>query len=429
MIASLYAGATAAAAPGLRLVLRYRVRRGKEVSSRLAERRGVDATPRPQGRVLWLHGASVGEAVSVLPVLTALARRAPDVFLLLTTGTVTSAELLAGRLPELGLDGRALHRFVPMDVPAWTGRFLDHWRPDAACFVEQEIWPNLLAGLHRREIPVLLLNARLSARSARRWPLAGPLARKLFGGFAAILAQSAADAERLRALGGRNVSAPGNLKAAAPPLPVDTAELSRMRAMLGTRPVWLAASTHPGEEALLMQTHAALAASRPELLTIIAPRHPRRGAAVALLAAGWPVARRAAGQDFPAGAGVWIADTVGELGLFYRLAPIVFMGGSLVPHGGQNPLEAARLGCAVAVGPHTANFAEIVATLTAAGALTTVRDPGALAAWVGGLLDAPERRAVIGEAARVAARPDEHLPDLAASALLALLERPAAGRA
>ncbi len=418
-----------AASPVLRLWLRRRVRRGKEVAARLAERWGQDRDARPPGRLLWLHGASVGEALSVLPVLPILARRSPELSLLLTTGTVTSAELLARRLDALGLGARARHRFVPLDVPAWAERFLAHWRPDAACFVEQEIWPSLLAGLRRRGTPVLLLNARLSARSARRWRLAAPLARTLFGGFTRILAQSEADAARLRRLGGRDVSAPGNLKLAGPELPAPAAELDRLRARLGARPAWLAASTHPGEEDLILRAHAALAELHPGLLTLVAPRHPERGALLAAQAAPWPATRRALGDDMPAASGIWVADTLGELGLLYRLAPIVFMGGSLVPHGGQNPLEAARLGCAVAIGPHTANFAEIVAMLRAAGAIAVVADASALVAWVDLMLRDTARRAAMGEAARAAARPDAELPELAASALLALLADPTPGHA
>ncbi len=420
MIARLYALAATLAAPGLRLWLRRRRRRGKELLHRLPERWGEDATPRPAGALLWLHAASVGEAVSILPVIDLLARGPEPPFVLLTTGTVTSAALLAERLPGLG--GRVAHRFVPLDVPAWAARFVDHWGPDAAGFVEQEVWPNLLAALRRRGVPVLLLNARLSARSAARWQAAPGFAREMFGGFARIMAQTQADAGRLRALGGGvRVSAPGNLKRAAPALPATAGELARLRQAVAGRPAWVAASTHPGEEALVLGAHAQLAARHPGLLTIVAPRHPARGAAVAARATPWPAPRRSAGQDPPAAAGVWVADTIGELGLLYRLAPTVFLGGSLVRHGGQNPLEAARLGCAVAIGPHTENFAEIVAGLADAAALTQVADLDALVAWVGAMLDDPARRARAGEAARIAAAPDPALPRLVADALRAAL--------
>lgn len=413
-----YAAATRFAAPALRLLLARRVRQGKEIAARLPERRGIDTAPRPPGRLIWLHAASVGETVSVLPVLGRLA--ASGVTVLMTTGTVTSARLLAERLPALGLDGRVLHRFVPLDVPAWVARFLDHWRPEAAGFVESEIWPNLIAGCRRRAIPMMLVNARLSPRSFAHWRRAPGLARGLFGAFALAQAQSDGDAARLRALGARHVVAPGNLKFAAPPLPVDAAELARLRAVTADRPIWLAASTHPGEEAVAARVHAALAPSHPGLLTIVVPRHPERGADIAAGLAGFAVRRRGAGEDPPAAAGIWIGDTMGELGLYCRLAGIAFVGKSLVGQGGQNPLEAARLGCAVAVGPHAANFRDIVAALQADGGAAELADEAALAAWVDALLRDPARRDAMGNAAIAASSRAAALPDQVAAMLLAL---------
>lgn len=417
-----YAAAATLAAPALRLLLRRRLRRGKEIADRLRERWGEDSTPRPAGRLLWLHAASVGEAVSVLPVLKLLADEARDLSVLLTTGTVTSAALLARRLPDLGLEARVLHRFVPLDVPAWAERFLGHWRPDAAGFVEQEIWPNLLAACARRGVPVMLLNGRLSAATAARWRLLGGFGRNVFAGFAAIQAQSRADADRFAALGGRRVSAPGNLKFAADALPADTAEVERLCDILRGRPVWLAASTHPGEEALALEVHHSLAPRHPGLLTLIAPRHPDRGPEIARLAGPLEATRRAAGEPPPAGSGVWIADTLGELGLLYRVAGLAFVGGSLVPHGGQNPLEAARLGCAVATGPHTGNFAEIVRVLRDAGALAEVADAAALTTWLGRMLGDPAARGAMGEAGIAASSRHADLPRQAAASLLSLLD-------
>jgi 3-deoxy-D-manno-octulosonic-acid transferase len=417
-----YAAASSAAAPLLRRMLRRRAGRGKEIAARLPERWGEDATPRPPGRLLWLHAASVGEAVSVLPLLSALAEQAPDASVLMTTGTVTSAALLARRLPELGLGGRVTHRFVPLDVPAWMGRFLDHWRPDLAALVESEIWPNLIVACRRRRIPLALLNARLSARSFSRWRLVPGIAGPLFGSFALVQAQSAADGDRLTALGAMTGTAPGNLKFAAAKLPVPEADLRLVRAAVAGRPVWLAASTHAGEEAAIFRVHAALAERHPDLLTIIVPRHPPRGAEVAALANGCPVTRRSLGEA-PPPAGVWVADTLGELGLFYAVAGIAFVGGSLVAHGGQNPLEPARLGCAVAVGPHTHNFAEPVAALAAAGALELVADAAALERWVDGLLADPARRCRMGEAGIAAANGNADLPRSVAKMLVGLLPR------
>jgi 3-deoxy-D-manno-octulosonic-acid transferase len=410
----LWAALATTAAPLLRLLLRRRAATGKEIPARLNEREGIDPTPRPSGRLLWLHAASVGEAVSALPVVQALPA---DITTLFTTGTVTSARLLAQRLPELGLDHRVLHRFVPLDVPAWCARFLDHWRPDAACFLESELWPNTLSACAARGIPATLLNARMSVRSSARWSNLPGFAADLLGGFAWIAAQSADDARRLRSLGGRHVDAPGNLKFAAADLPADAAELARLAAMLGDRPRWVAASTHPGEEARIATVHRLLAPAFPGLLTAIVPRHPERGAAIAAELGGAP--RRGLGQD-PA-AGLWIADTIGELGLMYRLFPTVFMGKSLGAAGGQNPLEPARLACAIATGPATANFADAVAALTAEGGLKIVADESALAEWVTAMLRDPTGRAAAGAAAQRAARTQAGLPDRMAARLVELM--------
>lgn len=411
MLGAAWAVAATAAAPGLRVMLRARLRRGKELPGRLQERRGIDATPRPCGRLIWLHAASVGETVSVLPILPELAS---DATILFTTGTVTSAHILTQRL-EPAMGGRVLHRFVPLDVPAWVARFLDHWRPDVAGFVESELWPNLLGACRARGIPTMLINARLSERSLAGWQRAPALARQMLGGFARVQPRSETDAARLRLLGCPQLMDAGDLKLAAPPLPADAAEAGHLGAMLRGRPVWLAASTHEGEDEIILAAHQRLAADHAGLLTIIAPRHPDRGAAIA------GDAYRSRGEP-PPGAGVWVADTLGELGLWYRLAPIAFVGRSLVPPGGgQNPLEPARLGCAIAVGPYAGNFCEHVGMLRAAGGLTVVRDAVELADWVDALLRDPGRCQAMGEAARAAVQRQEDLPHRTAAALLELM--------
>jgi 3-deoxy-D-manno-octulosonic-acid transferase len=417
----LYSAAATLASPGLRALLRLREWRGKEIGERLAERRGIERTPRPPGRLIWLHAASVGETVSVLPVLGCLAAKLPELTILLTTGTVTSARLLASRLPELGLK-RVLHRFVPLDVPAWTERFVQHWRPDVACLLESELWPNLLAACSRRRIPLMLMNARLSPRSYERWRRMPAFARSVLRGFDRIEARSEDDAERLCSLGARDVDTPGDLKFAAPPLPVDEVELDRLRSVLNGRPIWVAASTHPGEDQVIIDVHRSLAARHPGMLTIIVPRHPERGRGIIELAAALPVSRRAAPAEPPASGGIYVADTLGELGLWYRLAGIVFIGGSLVPHGGQNPLEAARLGCAIAAGPHMGNFAVAVEALERAGAICRITDAADLAGWADTVLTDPLRRHAMGEAARAAADRWADLPERCADALLGLLD-------
>jgi 3-deoxy-D-manno-octulosonic-acid transferase len=402
--------------PALRLNLHRRARTGREIAARLAERRGVETTARPDGPLLWMHAASVGETQSILPVLAELA---PHTKVLLTTGTVTSQELLSRRLAEMQLDRQVLQRFAPLDVPAWVRRFLGHWRPDAACFVESELWPNQLAACNAAGIPLVLVNARMSDRSFARWRRAPGIAARLLGSFRHIQARSIPDAERLRLLGAGAVECPGDLKFATPALPVDEAERTRLSAVLAGRPVWLAASTHPGEETLIAAAHRTLAADHPGLLTIIAPRHPQRGPA---LAAELRAPRRGFGDGPPSEAGLWLADTVGEMGLFYRLAPIVFVGRSLIaPGGGQNPLEPARLGCAVAAGPYMANFAHAVAVLTDAGALAHVTGIGDLAAFVRAMLNDPARRQQMGAQAQAVIQRHADLPARTAAMLLSLL--------
>jgi 3-deoxy-D-manno-octulosonic-acid transferase len=415
----LWAGAATIASPALRLLLRYRVTRGKEIGPRLAERRGIDRTPRPAGRLVWLHAASVGEMTSVLPVLTALAALDPDVSMLLTTGTVTSALVLAQRLPALGLSGRLMHRFVPLDVPAWVGRFLDHWRPDAACFVESELWPNILAACRVRSIPAMLINARMSARSHAKWSRFPWAAHTVLSGFARIHARGEEDARRLRALGASRIEVMGDLKLSAPDLPADPVVLRELHGQLAGRPVFLAASTHPGEEPLIQQVHDALRMRHPGLLTIIAPRHPERGAELAG-ALGAPTRQQG---EAPPDEGVWIADTLGELGLWYRLSQVAFIGRSLIaPGGGQNPLEPARLGCAIATGPYVENFTEHVALLRAADALEVTGDVPELTRFVDQMLADRSARWRMGERAKAAVKAPESLPHDTARALLELME-------
>ncbi len=438
-------------APALPAYLRRRARRGKEIPERLAERFGhggpAPGAVRPPGPLLWLHAASVGETTSILPVVEALLAPGPAAGprLLLTTGTVTAAALLGQRLPAGTLEGgRVAHRFAPLDVPGWAARFLDAWRPDAAAFVESELWPNTLRAARARGVPLALVNARLSPRSARRWRLAPGLAREMLGGFALVLAQSEGDAARLAALGAPAPRCLGNLKFAAPPLPADPAALAALAAAIGPRPVLLAASTHPGEERILAAAHARAAARLPALLTVIVPRHPERGPAIAAALAGEvpALARRGEGALPGPGTAIYLADTLGELGLFYRLAGVAFVGGSLVPHGGQNPLEPARLGCPVLLGPHSWNFEEPVARLLGAGGAARL-DPSlppaeSLAAAALAVLCDPSRRCAMAKAAAAAAATEAGLPGLVAEALLGLLppagtglqrmaDRPAAG--
>ncbi len=401
MLPLLYKAMTRPLAPLAMLYLAQRRKRGKEHPIRFRERRGIPSGTRPDGPLIWVHAASVGEATAVLGLIEYLLETRPDLEILVTTGTVTSARLL-----ETRLRARARHQFVPADLPSWAARFLDHWRPDLALWVESELWPNLVFAAHARRIPMVLVNARLSARSYRRWRYWPGLIGPILSAFDLCLAQDQQQAERFRLLGARQVAAVGDLKAAAPALPFDLSELSRLRDAIGPRPMWLAASTHAGEEKVAAQVHRDLAARHPGLLTIIAPRHPARGDAIGAMLAeqGLRVARRARGDPVTRDTQVYLADTMGELGLFYRLAGIAFVGGSLVAKGGHNPFEAARLGCAVLHGPDMSNCAAMAAALAAAGAAETVSGAAALAQSVSALLADQRLRAErAAAAARVAA--------------------------
>ncbi|WP_231854138.1 3-deoxy-D-manno-octulosonic acid transferase [Gluconacetobacter diazotrophicus] len=423
-LSGLWAGLATALAPALTLLLRRRLRRGKEVRGRLDERKGRSARPRPPGRVLWLHAASVGETLSVLPVVAELTRRDATLHVLFTTATVTAGELLDRRRAQAAWGARVIHQFVPLDVPGWMDRFLRHWRPDAAALTESELWPNLLESCHRAGVPIVLLNARLSDRSRAGWSRLRGLAERMLGRFAWIAARSDEDAARLHALGATRVDVPGDLKDAAPPLPADPAEIDRLRAVIAGRPVWLAASTHEGEEDLIAQADRLLRDRHPDLLTIIVPRHPERGVEVAELLDGAP--RRAAGAEPGPADRFWICDTLGELGLFYRVVPIVFLGNSLSApggrdeRGGHNPLEPARFGAALASGPLIANFTGAFARLRDAVAI--VPDAAALADWVDGMLADPARARDAGCRAAQVASQDQGLPGRIAARLLALME-------
>jgi 3-deoxy-D-manno-octulosonic-acid transferase len=366
VIRSLYRGATWLAAPLLRRHLARRLPQGKEEAERLGERYGKASLARPAGRLAWLHGASVGETQSLLPLIEALAARESGLSFLVTTGTVTSARLLARRPPP-----RTLHQYLPLDRQAWIVRFLDHWRPDFALWVESEFWPNLLGEARRRGIPMGLVNGRLSARSQSRWRLAGALIRPLLKGFTVVLAQDPIQAERLAALGAKDASCLGNLKFAAAPLPAEPAALGDLTSALAGRETWLAASTHSGEEAIIAAAHRAIEPRHPRLLTIIAPRHVERAPAIAaeLTAAGFRVVLRSEGEPVTAATQIYLADTMGELGLFYRLVPLAFVAGSYRWQG-HNPIEPALLGAAVLSGPRVANFQDIFDRMAAAGAVS-----------------------------------------------------------
>lgn len=400
LVLQLYRLASSAAAkPFASWLLTQRIKRGKEDPARLAERYGQATLPRPSGPLIWLHSASVGEILAIVPLVERL--RAMNFAVLVTSGTVTSAALAAQRLPA-----GAVHQFVPLDTPKFVNRFLDHWHPDLALFVESDLWPNLILASSDRNIPIILVNGRVSERSFQRWRLASGGIAALLERFDLCLTQSNADTQRYARLGASHITSIGNLKLDAPPPPVDRASLRDLKNAIGARLVIAAASTHAGEETAVIGAHKRLRAKHSSLLTVIAPRHPERGRAVAEMAkaAGLSVAQRSRGELPNSDVDIFVADTLGELGLVYRLAPIVFMGGSLASHGGQNPIEPIRLGAAVVHGPHVWNFAEIYEALDAARGAQAIADEATLTTCLSAWLTDPTSRTAAADAAMTTVR-------------------------
>lgn len=393
-----YRALTSMARPIAPLILKFRERRGKEDPARRGERLGRPSLPRPAGTVAWVHAASVGETSAILPLIGRLLERRPELTILLTTGTVTSARFAAGRLPD-----RTLHQYVPLDSPRLVETFLEHWRPSLGIFTEQEIWPNLVLEAGRRNIPLALVNARMSDASFERWQRRAGLAEALFQHFAVVLAQNEGLAQRFLRLGAPRAIAAGNLKIDAPAPKVEAAAFTALSRALAGRPRLVAASSHAGEELAIGAAHLQLRAGHPGLVTIVAPRHPERGEAIALALAalGLEVCRRSEGRLPGTGTDIYIADTIGELGLLYASTPVAFVGGSLIPHGGQNPIEAVRHGAVVVTGASTYNFTDAYAALIAADGAVALADGAELASVLGRLLAEPERLAAMqGRATR-----------------------------
>ncbi len=400
MIYSLYRGLTTISGPMLTHYLKKRLKRGKEHPTRFRERFGEAGCARPAGKLVWLHGASVGEAVSLLPLINAIRKAYPDYQVLLTTGTVTSANLIATRLPE-----GVVHQFVPVDRLSYVRKFLDHWQPDVAIWAESELWPNLLIETRKRGVKMALVNGRMSDGSLKTWRKLKGFIATLLRAFDLCLAQAEQDAQRFEELGAQNVTCPGNLKYASPDLPYEKVELQRLQSDIGRRPVWLAASTHAGEEERIADVHRQLKEVFPDLLTMIAPRHPERGNEIVarLQEQGFSIAQRSRHNLITPKCDIYVADTMGELGLFYRLCPIVFMGKSLLPLGGQNPLEPARLNCALMCGPHMSNFVEMTERFTKAEAILVVADEKEMVSMLKRLFNDPaECENIAGRAKQVA---------------------------
>src|SRR5947209_14472142 len=378
-------------------LIKRRLKLGKEDPARIGERRGFSDDVRPRGPLVWVHGASVGEVLAAAALIEKL--REANLRVLLTSGTVTSAAIVARRFPP-----DVIHQYVPYDSPRFVARFLDHWRPSLALFIESDLWPNLILSSAARRLPMVLINGRMSHRSFPRWRRVSGTISALLGQFDLCLAQSQVDAERFAALGSRTVVTTGNLKLDVSAPPADPSKLERLISLTRGRPIIVAASTHPGEEELLLEAHRTLKGFFPSLLTVIVPRHPDRGAAIArMIAASGQKAGLRSREDVPNPAtDIYVADTLGELGLFYRLAPIVFMGGSLVEHGGQNPIEAIKLGASIVHGPHVFNFSDVYDALDAAGGAKQAGAQQGLVKQIGQWLADPKaREAVLTASERV----------------------------
>ncbi|MBU9583003.1 lipid IV(A) 3-deoxy-D-manno-octulosonic acid transferase [Burkholderia multivorans] len=399
-------------------VVRLYVRSRKEHGYRehIGERFGYGAGRAPDDRapLIWVHAVSVGETRAAQPLIDALMRARPDARILLThmtpSGRATGEQLFGDRV---------LRCYLPYDMPGAVRRFLRAWRPTLGLVMETEVWPTLIDECRRADVPLVLTNARMSARSCRRAARFGAATQEVFGGFSRVLAQSPADAERLTSLGARNVAVLGNLKFDMTTPPELAARGHAWRDAIGKRPVWVAASTRENEEALVLQAFAAM--RTPGALLMLVPRHPQRFAEVESLVAreglncvrrsAWAAdaaalaAGRPAADALPNDVKVLLGDSMGELGAYYAAADVAFIGGSLLPLGGQNLIEACAVGVPVVIGPHVFNFTQATADAVAAGAALQVADPLDLAHVLDALFaDNPRRIAMGAAAAAFAAR-------------------------
>lgn len=415
---SFYSTLTDLAAWPLRALLRLRSWRGKEEPLRLNERRGLTDAVRPDGPLVWCHAASVGEAITFLPIIMRFLEDG-HASVLLTTGTVSSARLMAERLPS-----QVIHQFAPWDRRAWVARFLNHWQPDLAVRMESELWPNTLSTLRDGDVPVVVVNGRLSKKSARGWRRVGNFAGDVFACLTLVIAQTDEHAARFKNLGARQVETSGNLKLAAPALPIDQKAAATLESMVNGRQVWFAASTHPGEENIALEAHKRISRNIPNLLTVIAPRHAQRGADIARTVekAGLSVACRSHNAPVTSSTQIYVADTFGELGLLFSISPVVFIGKSLIIGGGQNPIEPIHFGCAILFGPHMENFEDVAATMVSNNMARQVDDAEDLASQVALLLQHPEARSSLTKEAHKLVDKGQESLDKTVSILTRMLE-------
>ena len=370
--------------PILPLYLQLRVWSGKEEAERLQERYGKSNLKRPEGKLIWIHAASVGESLSILPLIDLLIKHDNNAHVLLTTGTISSATLMKERLPH-----KAFHQYAPIDHFKYVRNFLNFWNPDIGIWTESEFWPNLIIEAKNHGVPIGLINGRVSDKSFRGWKRLGKMISIILEKFDFCLGQTENDTKRLGVLGAKKYEYLGNLKFSSPPLPVNKKELSNLNSQLQNRPCWLAASTHKGEEEIVADVHQKLKGSYNTILTVIVQRHPERGDEIFETLSqynNFKISRRSLGNAINSDTDIYLADTIGELGLFFSLSKITFMGKSLVPLGGQNPIEPLKLGSAVIHGPHMSNFTEIVKELSEFGCAVRIDNSNQLFTGVSDLL-------------------------------------------
>ncbi len=394
MLLLLYRTLTTLLEPCIHVLWAVRAAKGKEDSGRKKERFGRPSITKPSQRIIWIHAASVGESHSIIPLLKVLHNRYTEHSILLTTNTQSSAKLISKKLPE-----RAFHQYIPYDIPRVIRRFLRHWNPEIAIFVESELWPNMIVQTAKQTRAMLLVNGRMSERSYHRWMSIRSVIQPLLQSFNIIHPGSRFDDVRFKNLGAEQAKYVGNLKYDAPALPADAGVTGKLLGTIGDRRLWLASSTHPGEEELIADAHQQIKDTHSEILTIIVPRHPKRAEKIiaALKEKKLTVARRSLEEPITQDTDIYLADTFGELGIFYRMVGIAFIGGSLIPQGGHNPIEAAQLDCAVVAGPHMHNFRAIVTEFEEAHAIARVKDAATLAETVSLLLRDQETQQTLAE--------------------------------
>lgn len=347
--------------PFIELYLFFRVLKKKEDKSRLKERLGNPSKARPQGHVIWLHAVSLGEANSALILVEELLKFTPNISILFTTTTINSAAIISAKLPNF--KGRVIHQYLPVDSYFCVKNFLNFWQPRAVIFIESEIWPNMIFEAHKMGVLAFLVNARISKKTFAKWHFAKKIGFEIFDYFAVIFAQMKEDQDRLAKLTSQEVLFYGNLKSQAQVLVPNLEKLDWLKSQIGTRNFWVAASTHAGEEEIVIEAHQRLKKDFPDLLTIIIPRHPARAEEVKNLFGEIKFAQRSKNENIASATEIYLADSLGELGTFYSLADFAFIAGSLLEIGGHNPFEAIKLECAVISGRGVFNFKEVYQNL------------------------------------------------------------------